>query len=157
MKLYHGSTYRVKHPVISKGRTSTDFGKGFYTTINFEQAKKWALSKKNRDKGSSAFVTIYEVKDDLISQSKLFAAPDVEWLRFVVNCRKEVRHTHDIIMGPVANDKIYTTIELFESGILSEEETIARLKVSEHFNQVSFHSDIAIKELKYVKSEEVTE
>ncbi len=38
MKLYHGSTVIVKHPSVQKGRKATDFGKGFYTTINLEQA-----------------------------------------------------------------------------------------------------------------------
>ena len=45
MKLYHGSTVTVKSPNIQKGRKATDFGKGFYTTTNFEQAKKWAILK----------------------------------------------------------------------------------------------------------------
>ena len=45
MRLFHGSTVTVKRPNIQKGRKATDFGKGFYTTTNFEQAKKWALLK----------------------------------------------------------------------------------------------------------------
>jgi hypothetical protein len=60
-------------------------------------------------------------------------------------------------MGPVANDKIYVTINLYESGVLSVEETIARLRVSEYFNQISFHAEAATKELKFIKSEEITE
>jgi hypothetical protein len=160
MKLYHGSINRVKHPVILKGRTSTDFGKGFYTTTNFEQAKKWALSKKDTE-DTKAIVTTYEVDDDLINKkdyhAKFFASPDEAWLTFVINCRKKITHTYDLIMGPVANDKIYATINLYEAGVLSVEATIAQLKINEYFNQISFHSDTAIKELKFVKSEEVTE
>ncbi|GHS98805.1 hypothetical protein FACS189421_08050 [Bacteroidia bacterium] len=161
MKLYHGSTYHVERPIVIRGRISTDFGKGFYTTTNFEQAKRWAISKADTDKEAKAIVTTYEVDDDLIYkkkyQTKVFASPDEAWLKFVFNCRKELGHTYDIVMGPVANDKIYTTINLFESGVLSIEETIARLRVSEYFNQISFHSDVAIKELTFIKSEVVTE
>lgn len=40
MKLYHGSTVAVRNPNIQQGRKATDFGKGFYTTSDFEQAKK---------------------------------------------------------------------------------------------------------------------
>ena len=29
MKLYHGSTYKVKNTNVDKGRNNTDFGKGF--------------------------------------------------------------------------------------------------------------------------------
>lgn len=43
MKLYHGSTVAVRRPNVQKGRKATDFGKGFYTTTSFEQARKWAL------------------------------------------------------------------------------------------------------------------
>lgn len=43
MRLFHGSTVTVKRPNIQKGRKATDFGKGFYTTTNFEQAKKNGL------------------------------------------------------------------------------------------------------------------
>lgn len=54
MRLFHGSTVTVKRPNIQKGRKATDFGKGFYTTTNFEQAKKWALLKKNREQSEKA-------------------------------------------------------------------------------------------------------
>ena len=56
MRLFHGSTVTVKRPNIQKGRKATDFGKGFYTTTNFEQAKKWALLKKNREQIGRAHV-----------------------------------------------------------------------------------------------------
>ena len=40
MRLYNGSTTVVRCPNVKKGRNTTDYGKGFYTTTNFEQAKK---------------------------------------------------------------------------------------------------------------------
>ena len=49
MKLYHGSTVVVKQPNIRIGRKNTDFGKGFYTTTDIEQAKKWSGIKKQRE------------------------------------------------------------------------------------------------------------
>ena len=39
MKLYHGSSVVVRKPLIERGRKTTDFGKGFYTTTDFEQAR----------------------------------------------------------------------------------------------------------------------
>ena len=76
MRLFHGSTVTVKRPNIQKGRKATDFGKGFYTTTNFEQAKKWALLKKNREQSEKAIVSVYEVPDDILdlkSATKLFS------------------------------------------------------------------------------------
>lgn len=70
MRLFHGSTVTVKRPNIQKGRKATDFGKGFYTTTNFEQAKKWALLKKNREQSEKAIVSVYEVPDDIPYQDR---------------------------------------------------------------------------------------
>ena len=48
MRLYHGSTVVVKRPNIQKGRKATDYGRGFYTTTNFEQAKKMGFAQKEQ-------------------------------------------------------------------------------------------------------------
>ncbi len=157
MKVYHGSLHQVQNPEIEKGRPSTDFGKGFYTTTNFEQAKRWALNKAKAAKNEAkAIVNTYEVDDKLIENKKyaikLFDSPNEEWLTFVVNCRKSIPHEYEIVFGAVANDKIYVTITLYESLVLTAEETVARLKVNEYFNQISFHSQTAANELVFVES-----
>ena len=162
MKVYHGSFNYVKKPTVGKGRLNTDFGKGFYTTTNFEQAKRWALNKQKTAGGEAkAIVNIYEVDDNLLGnkkyKTKRFNSPDEEWLTFVVNCRKSKSHNYDIVFGAVANDKIYTTITLYESQVLTAEETVARLKINDFFNQISFHNNEAINELKYLDSEIIYE
>lgn len=161
MQLYHGSTNQVKNPNVDKGRNSTDFGKGFYTTTNFEQAKTWALSKQKTAKNDAiAIVSIYEVDDNLLAKSpfkvRMFDSPDRDWLSFVVGCRRGVEHDYDMIFGAVADDKIYTTITLYESNVLTAEETVARLKINEYYNQISFHSGKAVSELRFVSSIVVT-
>ena len=91
MKLYHGSTVTVKSPNIQKGRKATDFGKGFYTTTNFEQAKKWAILKRNREHGKKAVVSVYEVPDNILDREfsvLRFEGATKEWLEFVVNNRR---------------------------------------------------------------------
>ena len=39
MRLYHGSNVEVRKPSLRMGRKNTDFGRGFYTTTNAEQAE----------------------------------------------------------------------------------------------------------------------
>jgi hypothetical protein len=65
-------------------------------------------------------------------------------------------HDYDMIYGPAANDRIYATIILFESGVLTAEATIAQLRVNEYFNQISFHTEKVIAELHYLNSSTVT-
>ncbi|MBP1541139.1 MAG: DUF3990 domain-containing protein [Prevotella sp.] len=45
MKLYHGSLLVVDSPKILVPNRTLDYGKGFYTTTSFEQAKKWVQRK----------------------------------------------------------------------------------------------------------------
>ena len=47
MILYHGSNITVENPNLNLSRKNLDFGSGFYTTENKEQAVDF--SKKNDD------------------------------------------------------------------------------------------------------------
>jgi hypothetical protein len=49
-----------------------------------------------------------------------------------------------------------TTITLYDAQVLTVAETVARLKVDEYFNQISFHSQAATNELIFSKAEKVT-
>lgn len=48
MILYHGSYTEVKKPDISFSRRNLDFGRGFYVTPIYEQARKWSLRFKKK-------------------------------------------------------------------------------------------------------------
>ena len=50
LKIYHGSTFIVKEPDVTRLNFKTDFGKGFYTTTDIEQARKWSKIKKDQKK-----------------------------------------------------------------------------------------------------------
>ena len=118
MKLYHGSLVIVKKPSVLKGRSTVDFGKGFYTTTSFEQAQKWADLKRKRSGVSRAVVSVYEIPDDLLNgryATLNFTGATREWLDFVVKNRSGVsEEKYDLTIGPVANDQLYATIRLYE-------------------------------------------
>ena len=69
MKLYHGSTVAVRKPSLRPGRPNADFGKGFYTTSNWEQAVRWAHIKQEREKSQRAIVSVYEFDETLLNSS----------------------------------------------------------------------------------------
>lgn len=50
VRLYHGSNVEVKKPSLRMGRKKTDFGRGFYTTTQKEQAEHWTSIKLDRAK-----------------------------------------------------------------------------------------------------------
>lgn len=161
MLLYHGSTMAVRKPIVSRGRGKTDFGKGFYTTTSREQAEKWAQIKRDRmDDEAHAIVSVFELDDAVLNNpayhTRHFDGATAEWLDFVVgNRRGEVHHNFDLIMGPVANDKLYATITLYENGILDANAAIEQLNTHQLFDQLSFHTAKACKLLTFVETFEL--
>ena len=136
MKLYHGSLVAVDKPLImsrKKGHTS-DFGIGFYTTTDYKQAERWVKIRKGTDTEQQGYVSEYDVPDNILSLENLkvlkFNSASEEWLDFVISNRrnKDFSHDYDIVYGPVANDRVYTTINLYEEDLLDKAETLARLK-----------------------------
>jgi hypothetical protein len=149
MTLYHGSTEVVEQPRIIASDKFLDFGYGFYTTTSEEQALRWAEIKRKRIKSENSYLNMYEVDDSVLSDSSFsmlnFDSPSREWLEFVIaNRHGSMAHRYDFVRGPVANDTLYRTFVLYESGILTLDETIKRLKVHELFDQLSFHSEKAL-------------
>ena len=157
MKLYHGSTMTVKHPSLHLGRANTDFGRGFYTTTDFEQAARWAHIRRNRAGSEEAIVSVCEMNDHLLQRRDLrimeYHGATEEWLNFVVNNRRLAPlHSYDIVLGPVANDSLYATISMYENGPLSVEAAIVQLKTHVLYNQVSFHTKTALSQMRFVES-----
>lgn len=159
MKLYHGSTVTVHKPSLRPGRSNADFGKGFYTTSVMEQAVRWAHIKQEREDAAHAVVSVYEFDESLLETAdwniRRFTGADEPWLLFVTDCRKSRPHEFDLVQGPVANDKVFTTVNLFESGVLSAEAAILQLKAYKTYDQLSFHTPRVISTLKFVESIEV--
>jgi len=152
MIIYHGSDVSIEYPEILDSDRYLDFGIGFYTTSNREQAERWAGKVSSRNSSNKQIISIYnfdfsEVKDKL----KLieFVDADEAWLDFIVSNRsgKKIQEKYDLVSGPVADDNVYLTIKLFESGVLNKGETIKRLKIEKLFNQILFHSPDSLKYL----------
>ena len=161
MRLYHGSTVAVRKPSLRPGRPNADFGKGFYTTSVLEQAVRWAHIKREREDAERAVVSVYEFDETLLESPdwkiRRFTGADEPWLIFVTDCRKSRPHDYDLVQGPVANDKVFTTVNLFESDVLSAEAAILQLKAYKTYDQLSFHTKRVMDELRFVESYEVND
>ena len=162
MIVFHGSDVAVKEPKIIPANRLLDFGEGFYTTSSHEQVQRWAERVRINRKTKDQIISEYEF--DLEKAAKnltiiRFDSPDYEWLRFVTACRsgRETEIMYDMAIGPVANDNVYATIQLYETGLLSEAETIIRLKVEKIFDQILFHTETALSYCKYIRHTNATE
>ena len=160
MRLYHGSVFEVRKPSLRYARKKTDFGKGFYTTTQKEQAEHWTTIKIDRAKDAKRkVVSVYEFDDAFLADPEIkireFNGADEAWLNFVVSSRKGVQHDYDLVFGPVANDKVFTVVNLYESGVLDAPAAIAELKAYKTYNQLSFHTKRVLDALKFIEAYEV--
>lgn len=163
MKLYHGSGVVVRKPRIlppMPGRT-LDFGTGFYAATDFEQAKRWISIRMRREDAQNGFVSIFDFDSEILQSPGMrylsFPSATPEWLDFVMANRSGTidGHDYDIVSGPFANDRVYATLTLFETGQLDAAETIHRLKTYKLVDQFLFHTENALKHLHFAGSEAV--
>lgn len=156
MILFHGSHLPVEKPDISYSRNNVDFGKGFYTTPMWEQAVSWA-NRFKRKHGTSV-VSSYEIDMNTLNKSARILRFDEhtdEWLNFVIACRREeYMGDYDIVIGGVANDRVFDTIQLYFDGLIDKTESIKRLKYDKPNLQYCLRNQTIINEhLKFISSE----
>jgi len=158
MKRFHHGTNMVLNSIdLDKGRSRTDFGKGFYLGNNLGVARKWAISQSMATEIPT--VMRYALSDAIFnfddsSLSRLwFSSPTVEWLNFVQDNRREIatntrniepRHNYDVVFGPVANDKVVDVVDEYIDGLLTADEAIRRVRVIPSVFQMSFHTPLAL-------------
>lgn len=139
MILYHGSYCKVDKPDISYSRESLDFGKGFYLTDIKDQALSWVDRFIRRGKSgclNSYSIDLDEMKNLYIIKS--FDSYNIEWLDFILSCRNGGSEylKYDIVIGGIADDQVYNTIELYEFDLITKEEALKRLKYHKPNNQI---------------------
>lgn len=149
----------VREPKLIRTIRTLDFGPGFYTTLNREQAIEFARKVVDRREGSGvATLNIYSFDEKAAFEQFniiYFDSPNDAWLDFVVDNRNGTYTgpNYALKYGPVANDNVYRTIQLYMMGDLSREEAIARFKVKKLFNQIVFSDSAALQMLKFKGSE----
>ena len=156
MKVYHASNVEVRTPMLVESNRMLDFGPGFYTTTNREQAMRFAKSVVSK-RGGSPILNSYDFDEAGFTAClmKRFDAPSVEWLDFVAENRsgKYVGVNYDLVFGPVANDNVYQTIGLYMRGFMSKDATINELRVHKLYDQLVLKSPVAFRYLKFTGSE----
>ena len=160
MLLYHGSTVIVEKPEIRCSETFLDFGTGFYTTTSYAQAERWAQIKMRRLNTNIGYVSVYNFDYDAAKDRAnifRFENADMDWLLFVVGNRRgdELFKAEDMHIGPVADDNVYRSIRLFETGVLDVEETVKRLKTKVLQDQWTFRSEKMLSYLTFMEAKEL--
>jgi hypothetical protein len=154
IKIYHGSDILIKNPKIIQPVRALDFGQGFYTTTNMEQAKSFAKKVQDRNSSAETHISLYTLNTDMLKNLNclFFNKADKKWLDFVSANRNGTYNgkTFDVIYGPVANDTVFKTFIAYQNGTLSEKETLKRLKVRDLYNQLVFTNEKSLECLQFI-------
>ena len=138
MIVYHGSTEIIKYPDVVHSKKYLDFGRGFYITTFENQAKKWAVRKGMRQE-KAAIVNVYELSEAWDYFKVLsFEKENEKWLDFVCACRKgqPLNKEYDIIIGNVADDDVFKTVDMYFRGLWDKEKVLDELRYYKMNNQI---------------------
>ncbi len=153
MRLYHGSNVEVREPRLLEAQRALDFGAGFYTTTNLDQAKRWAVRQVRVRKSGVPCVMVYDLAEDAIEVLlvRRFESADQSWLDFVTAHRKGLvtESSEDLVIGPIANDQTMPTLTLYLDGYLTGEDAIRQLRAQKLSDQVVFKSVRALEGLRF--------
>lgn len=144
MRLYNGSNVIVENPKNFTNGNYKDFGYGFYCTVIEKQAKRWAITKRN-----SHIVNVYTYDENPELRMIKFNKMNEEWLDFVVDCRRGIKHNYDVVEGPMADDTIWNYIEDFVKGDISRNAfwELVRFKYPTH--QIVFCTEESLKQISF--------
>lgn len=167
--VYHGSQDIVNPPAFGLGRTTDDYGRGFYCTEDIDLAKEWACSK-----GTDGFANIYELDLSGLSVLNLNSSrySILTWLAILTRYRtywengsisREAKdylqetffvspEDYDIVRGYRADDSYFTFAKSFVSNGIS----LSQLKKAMHLGtlgeQIVLKSELAFSQITYLDS-----
>lgn len=152
MILYHGSNQPIHEIRLSEGKKYKDFGQGFYTTHIKEQAVYWSRRIAERF-GGVPVVTEFEFDLQAAVSAglkvKQFEKPDREWALFVMANRRqdgnEFHHDYDIVIGPVADDRMARLFGLYDMEIIDFDAVVAGLIYKDLNSQYFFATEQSLK------------
>ena len=151
MIVYHGTTVVVRFSDVLHSYRNLDFGKGFYVTTVREQAVRWARRKADLLGSARAVVNAYEMRKDGFGVFRVrdFGGDMAAWIDFVCLCRDggEAYRDFDLIIGKVADDKVYRVVDLYKNGVWDRDRALLEMKVYEKYDQIAFITQTAIDSL----------
>ena len=153
LRVYHGSYCEVNTPSLDNGRIDADFGIGFYVTPDIMMAEKWACRKKK------PIINEYILDIDKLSEYSF--SLDEEWLDFVIQNRNGddtdfSPYDFDVLKGATADDKLFATIEQYESGFINSETAVEVLNCMKIGQQICIRTKKGLENLHFIKSTELS-
>ena len=164
--LFHGSEKVVKVPTFGLGRTTNDFGLGFYCTKTEDLAKEWAVSSL-RDGFSNRYTLDTEYMNILNLNAPNYTI--LNWIAVLVEhrifalktpiARKAKRYlidnfginvnAYDLVTGYRADDSYFDYAETFLNNGISVEQLARAMKLGQLGEQIVLKSKFAFSRIQF--------
>ena len=162
--LYHGSKKGIVGDIAPISRDECDFGSGFYMGTNTLQPLTLVC---NEDKPK-----FYTVELDMTGLKVLTVEIGMDWAMLIAYYRKEMENAkgtaifekyahmadgYDVIIGYIANDRMYTELSRFFNRTLTDVALINCLSALDLGKQYVAISEKACKQIKILKEEPLSQ
>ena len=153
--LFHGSKDEIIGDLsLDYSRSHVDFGPGFYVGDNYQQSLDFVCQTKN----GSIYVLDVKYKDLKVVELDL----SLEWMLLIaINRGKLEKYNNsslykqiikkysefDVIIAPIADNRMFTTIEDFAQSAITSEQAIHALKDLSLGKQIVFKSQKALRNI----------
>jgi transcriptional regulator with XRE-family HTH domain len=157
--LFHGAKDEIKGEIdINRGRKNNDFGRGFYTGENYEQAVSFVAGYE----ASSVYFLRF---DDRNLRCRRYEV-DQEWMMTIayyrgtleeyrdheaVRALVEASTDCDYIIAPIADNRMFSIINSFIAGELTDEQCRHCLAATNLGMQYVFITQKAVSQLKLIE------
>lgn len=168
--LYHGSPDIIQTPVFGKGKSYSDYGKGFYCTEYLELAKEWACTENtdgyaNKYEMDTAGLVILNLFADeytilhwlaLLMQYRKFRISTpvmkrgAEWLRehFLIDLAP-----YDAVIGYRADDSYFSFARAFVNNEISLSQLSYAMRLGRLGEQFVLKSPAAFERIRFLSFE----
>lgn len=155
--LYHGSKYGIKELTYDGFREDYDFGKGFYLSKSLSSAASFVNSQKSS--------SIYAFKLNLEDLNIYEFECDLDWMLVISLNRKKIEkykdnkiiqnilekiNKADVLIGPIADNKMFEVMSKFSNGEITTVEAIHALSASRLGKQYVVKSQKALDKLTFL-------
>lgn len=159
MILYYGTNKPFEQIDLSKSKPNKDFGKGFYLTSDKQQAIDMAKAKIDQQGEGEVIVYAFEFDTTFLSSGELkvksFDTYSEEWALFILANRNNFAttpiHDYDIVIGPIANDRVGFQLRRYIDELIDLETLVRKLTYMKGITiQYFFGTPSAISKLKRI-------
>ena len=155
MILYHGTNVVFDEIDITKSKPNKDFGQGFYLSREYTQAMDMAKIKVEQLESGVPTVITFEADETKMLSLKVLRFDDYseEWAKFILlnrnNASRQPAHDYDIVIGPIANDRVGVQLWKYENQSIDLPTLVRNLRNMKGITfQYFFGTERAIKILK---------